>query len=144
MIYSGIKRAINYLVNMQTVFTSNFGKDSFFFTISLVALCKWELVQWGIYLQLENILAYALGANWVLWQCSAWLVHIHTRLENSISQKVQSTLKKNGPGLKSLSWLCDFVSGCVGIFFSLLCCVLLFYWPTDSNTVDGNTVACQK
>lgn len=27
----------------------------------------------------ENILASALGANWALWQCSAWLVHINTK-----------------------------------------------------------------
>lgn len=30
-------------------------------------------------LLLENILASALGANWALWQCSAWLVHINTK-----------------------------------------------------------------
>lgn len=30
-------------------------------------------------LLLENILASALEANWALWQCNAWLVHINTK-----------------------------------------------------------------
>lgn len=30
-------------------------------------------------LMLENILASVLGANWALWKCSAWLVHINTK-----------------------------------------------------------------
>lgn len=63
-------------------------------------------------LLLENILASALGANWALWQCSAWLVHINTKeWENSILQLVQRALQ--GERTQKKASLKDMLAPCL-------------------------------